>query len=200
MDFSGVARELGKHRFGVRVFSTKEEALAYLDEAIDAATVGFGGSETLAQMGLYEALAAHNEVHWHHLAAPDEKDAERAAAAAAEVYVSSANALARTGEIVQIDGVGNRVSSLFYGHSRLYYVIGRNKLADDLEAAVWRARNVAAPLNTRRLGRKTPCALGEQRCYDCLSPERICRGLAVMYEPMPKTATEVILIDEDLGY
>lgn len=120
-------------------------------------------------------------------------------AEAAQVYITSANGLAETGEIINIDGAGNRVASTLYGHRKVYFIIGRNKLAPTYDEALWRARNIAAPKNARRLDRKTPCAIKGDRCYDCKSPERICRGLVVLWGPMLGIDTEVILVDEELG-
>ena len=182
----------------VRTFATAAEAADYLDGAIDGATVGFGGSVTLQQMGLAERLGTHNQVIWHWQSGAEVLPQ----AAQTQVYVTSVNGLVESGEIVNIDGVGNRVSSMFYGHQRVYFVIGRNKLSPTLEEALHRVRNVVAPRNAQRLGKKTPCAVRADRCYDCKSPDRICRGLAVLWEPMMgmEASTEVLLVDEDLGY
>ena len=117
-----------------------------------------------------------------------------------EVYLTSANGLAETGEIVNIDGTGNRVSGMLFGHKKVYFVVGRNKLAPDYDGALWRARNIAAPKNAQRLGTRTPCAARGDRCYDCKSPQRICRGLVVLWEAMKGCETEVVLVDEELGY
>ena len=185
-------RELG---YTVRIFDTKEAAADYLDGAIDQTTVGFGGCQTAQQLGLYERLEKHNEVHWHWINGPE----ERKAAMATKVYLTSANALAESGEIVNIDGAGNRVSSTLFGHEKVYFVVGRNKLTEDYDAALWRARNVAAPKRAQSMGKKTPCAIRADRCYDCKSPERICRGLVVLWGPMMGFETEIVLIDEDLG-
>ena len=87
-----------------------------------------------------------------------------------------------------------------YGHKRVYFVVGINKIEPDYDRALWRARNVAAPKNAQRLGRKTPCAVKGDRCYDCKSPERICRGLVVLWEAVANMEMEVVLIDQDLGY
>ena len=87
-----------------------------------------------------------------------------------------------------------------YGHRKVYLVIGRNKLAEDYDSALWRARNVAAPKNAQRLNCKTPCAVKGDRCYDCKSPDRICCGLVVLWRPMMGQDIEIILVDEDLGY
>ena len=122
-------------------------------------------------------------------------------AAAAPIYLTSVNGLAETGELINIDGTGNRVASTIFGHEEVYFLIGRNKLAPDYDAALWRARNIASPKNAHRLGCKTPCAVKGDKCYDCSSPERICRALAVLWEkPKGIGRAEVVLIDEDLGY
>lgn len=189
------AANLEKRGFSVRRFATGAEAAAYLNQAIDGKTVGFGGSLTLEQLGLYGLLSSHNEVHWHWINGPQERETARTV----QVYVSSVNGLAETGELVNIDGSGNRVSSTLYGHETVYLVIGRNKLADTYDEAVWRARNIAAPKNAQRLGKKTPCALKAGRCYDCQSPERICRALVTLWGPVTGQKTEILLVDEDLG-
>ena len=193
--FDTVKKNLEARGFSVRTFATAAEAAAYLNEAIDGKTVGFGGSVTLQDMGLYELLGSHNEVHWHWVNGQE----ERKTAMGTQVYLSSANGLAETGEIINIDGGGNRVASTLYGHEKVYLVIGRNKLAPTYDEALWRARNIASPKNAQRLGRKTPCAVKGDRCYDCKSPDRICRGLVVLWGAMMGMETEVILVDEDLG-
>ena len=195
MAFEEVKKNLEARGFSVRTFATAAEAAAYLNEAIDGKTVGFGGSVTLQDMGLYELLGSHNEVHWHWVNGQE----ERKTAMGTQVYLSSANGLAETGEIINIDGSGNRVASTLYGHEKVYLVIGRNKLAPTYDEALWRARNIASPKNAQRLGRKTPCAVKGDRCYDCKSPDRICRGLVVLWGAMMGMETEVILVDEDLG-
>ena len=82
----------------------------------------------------------------------------------------------------------------------MYLVIGKNKLEKDYDSALWRARNIASPLNARRVGAKTPCAVKCDKCYDCKSPERICRGLSVLWGKPMTGEFEVILVHEDLGY
>ena len=125
-----------------------------------------------------------------------------AQAAKAQVYLTSVNALAETGQLVNIDGTGNRISAAAGAHETVCYLVGRNKIAPTFQQALWRARNIAAPLNARRLHRKTPCAQGETlRCYDCRSPERICNGLSVLWRPLGGVGeTLVCLVGEDLGY
>ena len=128
-------------------------------------------------------------------------DAEvRAKENAAEIYLSSVNGLAETGEMINIDGRCNRVASIFYGHEKVYLVIGENKLEKDYDSALYRARNVAAPRNARRVGANTPCAVHMDRCYDCSSPDRICRGLSVLWGKPTGSEFEILLIHEELGY
>lgn len=198
MTLENAKKNLEARGFIAKVFATAAEAAAYLDGAIDGTTVAFGGSITLQQMGLKEKLETHNDVAWHWTDGPE----AHSRAMQAQVYITSANGLAETGEIINIDGAGNRVAGTLYGHKRVYFVIGRNKLAPTYEEALWRARNIAAPKNAQRLGKKTLCAVKGDRCYDCKSPDRICRGLVVLWEPMMgmEQSTEVILVDEDLGY
>ena len=200
-DFTALKTTLEKKGYQVSCFATGAEAADYLDRSIDGKTVGFGGSMTLQTLDLMQRLGTHNTVCSHNQPAPgQDPQSLRRQAMSAEVYLCSANALAESGEIVNIDGCGNRVSGTLFGHQKVYYVIGKNKLAPDLEQAIWRARNIAAPKNAQRLHRKTPCAVKADRCYDCDSPERICRGLVVLYQKMTSCAAEVVLIDEELGY
>lgn len=198
-DFSRVKQNLEARGFRVSVFAAAAEAADYLDSAIDNTSVGFGGSVTLEQMGLYERLERHDRVNWHWRPTVDGADA-RQAAMTAEHYITSVNGLAETGELINIDGTGNRVASTLYGHKKVWFVVGRNKLTPTYEEALWRARNIAAPKNAQRLKRKTPCAVKADHCYDCKSPERICRGLVVLWEAIGSMEMEVVLVDEALGY
>ena len=194
-DMNKAAENLKALGYTVNLFATKAEAADYLDSAIDGVTVGIGGSQTVQELGLYDRLAAHNEVHWHWVNGME----ERKASMTTKVYLCSANALAESGEIVNIDGAGNRISSTMFGHEKVYFVIGRNKLTADYDAALFRARNVAAPKRAASMNKKTPCAVKADKCYNCKSPERICRGLAVLWGPIMGFETEILLIDEDLG-
>ncbi len=202
MDFAKVKSALETRGYKVTAFETKEAAAEYLNAQIDGVSVGFGGSQTLKDMGLYETIPTHN-AFWSHWAPPEgmTPDEVRVKAADTEVYLSSVNGLAETGELINIDGKGNRVASTMFGHKKVYFVVGRNKLAPTYDEALWRARNIASPKNAMRFNVKTPCvANGGDRCYDCKSPERICRALVVLWEPTMGCEMEVVLIDEDLGY
>lgn len=200
MNFDQLKAKLEANGFAVSVFSTGGEASAYLNEQIDRRTVGMGGSMTIAELGLRESLSSHNVVFSHGFT-PGAPAQVQKLAAGAEIYLLSANGIAAdTGEILNIDGTGNRVASSLYGHQKVYLLAGRNKISPDFHSALQRVRNVVAPKNAQRLGRKTPCALRADRCYDCNSPERICRGLTVLYKKMNSMDMEVVLVDQELGY
>lgn len=194
-DWTKLTKNLEDRGFTVSRFATAAEAADYLNREIDGVSVGFGGSMTVQEMGLYPKLAAHNDAVWHW----DKAGLEQAAVT--DVYIASVNGLAETGEIINIDGTGNRVASTLFGHKRVYFVVGKNKVAPDYDAALWRARNIASPKNAQRIGVATPCAAKGDKCYDCKSPQRICRGLVVLWEkPKAIEHMEVVLIDEELGY
>ena len=198
MDKEKLYKNLTAHGFTPHFFATKEEAANFLLASVRNTTVGIGGSVTIDQLDIYDRLCENNEVYWHQKV----PDAEiRRKASGAKVYLSSANGISETGEIVNIDGRGNRVIGTLNGPEEVYIIAGRNKVAPTLEAAMDRARNIAAPLNARRLNRKTPCATGEVKCHDCNSPDRICRGFLVMARAMTGVSPyHVVLIDEELGY
>ena len=201
MAFETVKQNLEALGYTVSCFKTAAEAAEYLNGQIDGVSVGFGGSMTLKELGLYEKLSAHNEVYWHWQPAAGSTGPEAIKKAnTAEVYLSSINGLAETGEIVNIDGNCNRVAGILYGHKKVYLVAGANKLAADCDSALYRARNVAAPLNAKRLGLATPCAEKGDRCYNCKSAARICRALTVLWTKPNSGAFEVVLVEEPLGY
>lgn len=196
-EFDTVKKNLEGLGYTVKVFATAKEAGEYLDTQIDGTTVGIGGSGTVLESGAYELLSKHNKVYWHWK--DEDQDAARHKAMDTEVYLASANALAETGEMVNIDGTGNRAASMLYGHERLYYLIGKNKLVPTLEDAIDRARNYAGPRRAKQMDRGTPCTIKLDRCHDCRSPKRICRGMNILLMPMTLTTAEVLLIDEELG-
>ncbi|HOT22307.1 MAG TPA: LUD domain-containing protein, partial [Sedimentibacter sp.] len=116
-----------------------------------------------------------------------------------DVFFTSVNGVAETGELVNIDGTGNRVAGSLFGHKKIYFVFGTNKIEPNLEKAIWRARNIAAPQNSKRLGYNTPCAVKADRCYDCSSSERICNTLNIHLKKMKYVEAECIIINENLG-
>ena len=191
---------LERNGFVVSYYETAAEATAALVESIKGKTVGFGGSCTLRDMGLYEALSENNQVFWHWKQQP--MNEIRSKANAAEVYLTSLNGVAETGELINIDGDGNRLAATTFGDKKVYFIIGVNKIAPDFHSALNRARNIAAPLNARRLNKETPCAMGnEVKCYNCQGPNRICKGVTILERKLGGvTEMEVVIINEELGY
>ena len=194
-NYEKLTENLTRRGYTVRRFAAAQQAADYLDSVIDHTSVAFGGSVTLDQLDLYPRLSAHNRCLWHW------KGDDRMDGMQTEVYLSSVNGLAETGELINIDGAGNRVASTLFGHEKVIFVVGRNKIAPDYDAALWRARNIAGPLNARRLAKKTPCAVGELKCHNCKSPDRICAALVVLWEkPALAGQVEVVLINEEIGF
>lgn len=191
---------LRKRGYEVKKFDTGIEACKYLENSIVGKNVGFGGSTTLKELDIYNVLSKNNSVYWHW----ENGYSDRIKSMLADVYITSANAISRSGEIVNIDGTGNRVAATFFGPQKVIYVIGKNKIAESCDAAIWRARNIACPQNAIRCHANTPCAKTGDRCYDCDSPNRICWGMSIMWGPMyggvTGHKTEVILIDENYGF
>ncbi len=195
MDLIKVKTNLEHNRFRVSHFATAAEAVEYLAGKIQGEKVGIGGSMTIKEMGLYDRLAKNNQMFWHWT-----DPSLRARQLESSVFITSANALAETGELVNIDGSGNRVACSMFGPKKVYFVVGSNKLCPDLPSAIDRARNVAAPLNAKRLNAATPC-VKDGRCHDCNSPARVCGVMSIHMRPMHGAEhTEVVLIDEKLGY
>lgn len=181
--------------YTVKHFATGTEAADYMAAQIKGRTVGIGGSKTVEQLGLFDRLKDSNSVYWH-WKVPGPETIEKANAA--DVYISSANAMTESGEILNIDGRGNRLAGQVYGSKQVYIVAGTNKLCPDFESALYRARNVAAVQNCKRFENNNPCKL-DDKCHDCRMDSRICRALLVLWGPMMGMSTEIILIDEELG-
>ena len=199
MNLQTLTDHFTKEGFHVEYFDTGAEAAAYLAGRLHGKTVGIGGSKTVEQLGLYELLSRDNTVYWHWKTPGPETLAR---AAAAQVYLCSANGISETGELVNIDGAGNRVAASLGSRETVVFLAGVNKVMPTLEAALSRAKNIAAPLNARRLGKKTPCALSKElRCYHCDSPDRICRATVVIDRKLlGVNEMELVLVGEALGF
>jgi NAD-dependent dihydropyrimidine dehydrogenase PreA subunit len=195
------ADALRRNRYEVSVFETKEEAVDYLAGLFHGTTIGFGDSRTLAQIGLNERLSRENTVYDPFLCSDnDEFLAVARQCLTTDYFFTSVNGLSMDGILVNLDGTGNRIGGSLFGHKKVFFVVGRNKIAPDLEQTVHRVRNVAAPLNAKKYNLNTPCVINGDKCYDCSSPERICNALLIQFKKMNDMEAEVILIDEDLGF
>lgn len=182
-------------------FEGSESAVNYLMNNIkNGETVGIGGSMTVKSLGIPEKLIERgNKVHFHWLAkTPEEMDEIRYNAVKADVYLSSTNALTESGQLVNIDGIGNRVASMIFGPKKVLVICGINKITKDLDAALKRIKDNTYK-NARRLKLDTPCAHTE-KCSDCRSPQRMCNVTTIIERKPSKTDLEVIIIGQELGY
>ena len=196
-DFSTVKKNLETRGFQVSTFQTAAEAADYLNAAMDGVSVGFGGSITLDQMGLYEKLRTHNDVVWHWKT--DDKLPARYRAMTTDMYVTSVNGLAETGELVNIDGAGNRVACLIHGPKQVIIVVGMNKIVRSIEDGIDRIQTQACPIIADATGRKTPCGV-KGVCMDCQSPDCMCCSIVVTRRSRYDGRIKVVIVGENLGY
>ena len=194
MNFDKTVRNLKLRGVKVSRFSTGEQAAEYLAPALKGRTGGRAGSKTVDQIGLYDKLE-EGKAFWHWKVPGD---ATYAAAATADVYITGANAISEDGEILNIDGRGNRLAGQLFGHKKVYVVSSVSKICPDFDSALYRARNTAATENVKRFPYDTPCKI-DGKCHDCRSPQRVCNALVVLWGPMMGMETEIVLIDEKLG-
>ena len=194
---------LGQNGFTAIYCRTKEEAREYIiRQSADAATVGFGGSQTVADLGVQAVFEAQGkEILNHGMPGlePAQKMEIMRRQLTCDLFLTSSNAVTLSGSLVNIDGNGNRVAALTFGPRRVIVAAGRNKLVDgDLAAALHRVKNMAAPPNAKRLNCNTPCAK-TGFCADCNSPERICRITHVMDRKPRAADIHVLIVNEDMG-
>ncbi|MCR5371451.1 MAG: lactate utilization protein [Clostridium sp.] len=199
-DVEAAIKNFEGNGFAVRHFATAQEAADFLDKEIHGKTVGFGDSHTLIAMRMAERLAKHNYVIDPNSCVDDLFGTVVKKAMDTEIFLTSVNGASETGELVNIDSSSNRVAGSLFGHEKVYYVFSVNKITPTLEQAIWRARNIAAPINAKRLGFKTPCAVKGDRCYNCKSPDRICNKLVIYMKHGKMMKEEIVLIDEPLGF
>ena len=202
MKIETVMEALEKNGYSVHYCSSGKEAADYLDSNLDGRVIGFGDSATMSKMKLYEKLSAHNMVYDPNQSKDNDAFLETAQKClTTDIYLTSVNAMSETGELVNIDGTGNRIAGSLFGHKKVYFVVSTNKIEPTLEKAIWRARNIAAPKNAMRYNLKTPCAVKGDHCYDCSSPDRICNALTIYMKKMNDIEeVEIVLIDEELGF
>ena len=178
---------------------TGEEALRIALSLIpEGSTVTRGGCMSAAQIGLDDALQAGN----YTFVDRDKTEDKRKAALMAydcDVFIASANAMTEDGVLVNIDGNANRVSAIAFGPRKVIFIVGMNKVTKDVDAAMKRARNEAAPINAQRFGLDTPCAKTGS-CMNCKSPDTICCQFLITRYSKHKDRINVILVDEQLGF
>lgn len=202
MDIKRVIKAFEKNNYKVSYFKSAKEAAEYIDGQIDNKTVGFGDSATLKIMGLYKMLSKHNKVYDPNQSTNNDDFLILAKKSLlTDIFITSVNAMSETGEMVNIDGTGNRVAGSLFGHDKVFFVAGINKIAPTLQDAVYRARNIAGPLNAKKYDLKTPCVVKGDKCYNCSSPGRICNSINIYLKKMDDMdEMEIVLIDENLGF
>ncbi len=177
----------------------KEEALAKALELIpEGSSVTMGGAMSAREIGLVDALK-EGEYNFIDRDNYEDKRAAMLMAYDADFFISSANAMTEDGIIVNIDGNSNRVSAIAQGPKHVLFIVGMNKICDDLDGAMKRARNVAAPINAQRFGLDTPCAKTGS-CFDCKSPDTICCQFLITRFSRHEGRISVILVNDNLGY
>lgn len=196
-----LVKNLRSRHYDAYYCETKADALAKALELIPkGATVGWGGAMSAKQIGLLDAVNAgdYNAIDREKTTTPEERKKAMKSCLLADVFITGANALSLDGQMVNIDGVGNRVAAIVYGPESILVIAGMNKVMDTLEAAVIRARTIAAPMNKQRFPHQTPCEI-TGACGDCKSEGCICNQILITRNSKPAGRIKVILVGEDLG-
>ena len=165
-------------------------------------SISWGGSMTFVATELYDMLKAYPNAEildtFDKSLSPEESLERRRQSLLVDLFITGTNAVTRSGELVNLDMIGNRVAGITFGPRNVVVMVGRNKVVEDLEAAIERIKDYAAPVNAMRLNKKTPCAK-TSLCEECKSPERICNSWTITQKSFPKGRIKVILINENLG-
>ncbi len=196
-------KNLKKHGFDAHFVSTPEDAKTLiLNMVSDFDTFGFGGSDTTRALGFTEALKGQGKTiydHWQTDLPKEEDLALRLLQGRCDCFFCSANAISATGEIVNVDGVGNRTNAMSFGPRKVVVAAGMNKVTHDLESALNRVREMAGPMRAKSLNMDTPCA-ETGVCNDCNSPQRICRITTIFHRKPMMTDMSVVLVNQAMGF
>lgn len=195
---------LVKNGFKASYFEKSETAIKYIESiAENYNKIGFGGSMTVLQsLKLDELLKGKGkEILNHNIGSlsAEEKLEIRKKQLTCDLFVTSTNALTKDGKLINTDGVGNRVSAMIFGPKKVLVIAGVNKIVKDVDAGLKRIKEIAAPMNSKRLNMNTPCAVTGV-CSDCNSPQRICRVTTIIERKPNFSDIEIIIIGENLGY
>lgn len=170
---------------------------------ISPTSVSWGGSLTFTATGLYDTLKKRSDLKvldtFEKNLVPEESLERRRRSLLVDLFITGSNAVTEIGQLVNLDMIGNRICGITFGPKHVIILAGRNKIVPDLDAAMFRIKNYAAPVNTMRLDKKTPCAKTSY-CEECKSPDRICNTWTITEKSFPKGRVKVILINDDLGF
>lgn len=174
---------------------------AILESIPEGSVISWGGSESVKEAGLMDGIqnGKYELIDRSAAKTPEESRALYARAVLADYYLMSSNAITLEGELINIDGNGNRVACLIQGPSHVILVVGMNKVVTDIESGIARVRNMASPPNAIRLGRNLPCA-ATGTCHNCLAPECFCNQIVVTRRSGHTGRIKVYLVGESLGY
>lgn len=197
-----LVKNLQSRHFEAYYCHNREEALAKVMDLIpEGSSVGWGGARSAQEIGLMEALKSGNyrTIDRATCKTAEEKEQTARDCLSADYFLTGANGLSLTGEMVNIDGTGNRVAAIIYGPKNVLVIAGMNKVVDTLEDAVKRARTVAAPMNKQCFSGDTPCLITGV-CGDCKSEYCICNQIVITRNCRPAGRIKFILVGEDLGF
>ncbi|MBC2694429.1 MAG: lactate utilization protein [Desulfobacteraceae bacterium] len=200
-------KSLEENNFEVFLVNNSSEAKAIVLKEIlpktGAKSVSWGGSLTFIKTGLYHDIKNNQDLEvlnvYDKNLSDKEKNKLRRRALLVDLFITGTNAVTETGSLVNLDMYGNRVAGITFGPKHVIILVGRNKIVPDLESAMFRIKNYAAPVNTMQLDMKTPCAR-TSCCEDCKSPDRICNTWTITEKSFPKGRIKIVLINEDLGF
>ncbi|MPW26878.1 lactate utilization protein [Alkalibaculum sp. M08DMB] len=195
-------QQFEKRRFEAYYCPDKNSALKKALELIPEGTVvSHGGSESINEIGLLDAIVEGNYEYVDRKFGNTEKELKESMKKSTfcDYYLMSSNAITKKGELVNIDGYGNRVAALSFGPENVIVVVGMNKLCEDVDNAIWRTQNIASPKNTLRLNKNTPCSTTGY-CGDCYGNESICSAIVITRRSWSIGRIKIILVGEELGY
>ena len=204
--FQDLKIALESNNFEVFLTADKSEAAdLFLKKILPdsaARSIAWGGSQTFISTGLYHILRKRSDLEvvdvFEKDLPDDEKHERRRRGLLVDLYISGTNAVTEEGQLVNLDMIGNRIGALTFGPKTVVVLVGRNKVVADVEEAMYRIKNFAAPTNAMRLDKKTPC-VKTSYCEECSSPNRICNTWTITEKSFPKGRVKIVLINEDLG-
>ena len=187
----------------LNVEETKTIVMEKIIPSIKPKSVSWGGSMTFTATGLYDILKNDPDLKvidpYDKSVSSEETIERRRQSLLVDLFLAGTNAVTEAGQLVNLDMIGNRIAGITFGPKNVIVFIGRNKIVPDLESAMFRIKNYAAPVNTMRLGKKTPCAKTSY-CEECKSPDRICNTWTITEKSFPRGRVKVVLINEEFGF
>ncbi len=207
LKLSFIKEQLEKNNFEAHVVDTKEDAkelaLDRIIPGLAVETISWGGSMSFVSTGLFHALLDDTRFTifntFDKSLSLEEQMEMRRKSLLVDLFITGTNAVTEEGQLVTLDMIGNRVGGITFGPKHVILIVGRNKVCGDLEDAMHRIKDVAAPINTMNLGKKTPCK-ETGFCQDCKSPDRICNTWTITEKCFPPKRVHVILVNQDLGF